>query len=254
MGGAGGAVRRGASRAIRARVTRSLRAAVGRGDEIEEGSVYCIRAPYTARRRPRYYRDRDDGVVFQPDVYREAARLADELGAVRVVDLGCGNAAKLVELHPRFDVVGVDVGQNLERCRARFDFGTWLEHDLDADGRLPIPEPDLRRSVLVAADVVEHLRHPERLLRELARVVPHATAVLISTPDRDLVRGPGHRGPPPNLAHAREWNIYEFAAFLAASGMRHGTVGHTRVTDRRPDRLTILATLRPDGPPLSVEP
>jgi SAM-dependent methyltransferase len=253
MGRRGAHVKPPGITSIPRRVAHRLTTMARGGERIREGSPYCIRAPYVARRRPRYYKDRG-GVVFQPDVYHRAVLLAEEAGSPRIVDLGCGNAAKLVELHPRFDVVGVDVGQNIARCRARFDFGTWVDHDLDAREPLPLDEAELRNAVLVVADVVEHLRHPERLLGELARVLSHAAGVLISTPERDLVRGVAHNGPPPNPAHVREWNIYEFSAFLAAVGLRRGSVELTRSTDTRPDRRTILATVLAGGPPLRVEP
>src|SRR5207253_3624972 len=93
---------------------------------------YFLPPGYRTRVEPSYFADTGDGVVvWQPDVYPEAASLARRLGARTIADVGCGTAEKLVELYPEFELVGVDYGPNLEVCRERYEFGSWLEVDLE---------------------------------------------------------------------------------------------------------------------------
>lgn len=215
---------------------------------------YFIKDGYRHRPEPEYARDIvDDAVVWQPDVYAEAARLADLLGASCIVDVGCGSGAKLVGLHPRFDVVGIDLaGPNLELCRRQYPFVEWLEHDVETHLSLPVPDAVLSRSVLVCSDVIEHLRHPERLLRKLRSALRVARAVVLSTPERDLTWGEDHNGPPPNPCHVREWSMRELDAFLDDVGFVHRSMALTRSNDSSNERKTILCLLFDDPAALQL--
>lgn len=205
-------------------------------------SSYCVKEGYQTREIPEYFHEVDGDVVWQPDVYGELGDFADRLGATRVIDVGCGSAAKLAALHPRFDVVGIDFGANLEVCR-RHAFGTWIEHDLESTEALPVDAELLRGSVIVCADVIEHLVRPERLLRALRQALEVAEAVVLSTPERDLTRGAEHLGPPPNPCHVREWSREELVQLLRSAGFAHVSAGLTRSNDHDPARHTILACL-----------
>mmetsp|Transcript_126749 Transcript_126749/g.405862 ORF Transcript_126749/g.405862 Transcript_126749/m.405862 type:complete len:210 (+) Transcript_126749:557-1186(+) len=78
-------------------------------------------------------------------------------------------------------------------------------------------------SIVIAAEVVEHLRRPRRLLRVLRRLLAPgggAVAAVLTTPDRDAWYDRRyHLGPPHNPAHVREWNATEFVRFLACEGL-----------------------------------
>lgn len=206
---------------------------------------YFIKQGYLHRPDPEYANDVENGgVVWQPDVYREAARLAELLDASCVVDVGCGGGTKLVALHPRFDVIGVDLpGPNLDACRARYPSLEWIEHDVESHRPLPVPDVVLARSVVVCCDVIEHLRRPERLLRKLRSTLPIARAVLLSTPERELTWGVGHNGPPPNPCHVREWTTSELTALLDDMGFRHRALSLTRTNDSHNEKKTILCRL-----------
>lgn len=207
-------------------------------------SGYFIKEGYRHRPDPEYALEDDHGVVWQPDVYPLAARLADLLGASCLVDVGCGNGAKLAALHPQFQLVGVDLpGPNLEQCRARYPFAEWLEHDFDTAAALPVAPVVLRRAVVVCSDVIEHLRRPEILLRQLRLTLDMAHAVVLSTPERDLTWGTEHTGPPPNPCHVREWASAELDALLADIGFAHRLMGLTRSNDSHDQAKTILCQL-----------
>ena len=210
------------------------------------GPTYFLPRDYRERDAPEYYDDAPPtGIVYQPDVYRTASRLARRSEATQIVDIGCGNGEKLAALRSRFDVVGVDFGDNLVRCRARYPWGEWLEHDLESLGSLPVGADRLRQSVLVCADVVEHLRHPERTLSALREALDHAEGVIISTPDRKRLSGSSLQGPPGNPSHVREWARDEFAALIKSAGFTHGLVTYTRPHTGTLARSTVMAILVP---------
>lgn len=212
---------------------------------------YCIRPGYSHRPFPEYFVDidADTGIICQPDVYRNAALVAHDLGATTVIDIGCGNGFKLDELSNRFAIVGVDLmGPNLDTCRERYPHGTWIEHDLDSDEPLPLDEDLLAQSVIINADVIEHLVRPERLVHKLRDALDRgALAIFLSTPERELTWGPAHNGPPPNPCHTREWTIHELGAFLEREGLEHGDLGLTRNNNFHNQLNTILAVLVRDA-------
>ena len=208
--------------------------------------TYFIRSDYRARATPAYFSDDAEqrvGLIWQPDVYASAARLAQRCAAQRLVDVGCGDGQKLAQFGSQFDLCGIDFGANIEACRRRYGFGAWIEHDLDAESLLPIPDDAHARTVLICSDVIEHLVRPDRLLLNLRKALESACALVISTPERDLSRGSADLGPPANPAHVREWTLEEFSAFLGWAGFTNGHVGLTRSNNRHGGRHTILAVL-----------
>ena len=213
---------------------------------------YAIRDGYTARPSPQYFADARQERTYQPDVYRDLGRIAARLGSARLIDVGCGNGAKLIGHREAFELVGVDYGANIEDCRARYDFGTWIEADLGSPGPLLQDTALLSGATLVCADVIEHVPAAEILVAKLAGALEHADALLISTPERAIVRGLGDPGPPRNQAHVREWTLRELGAFLRRSGLRHGTIGLTRPHDQTPLQQTIFAVYTRDAESLEA--
>jgi SAM-dependent methyltransferase len=206
---------------------------------------YSIRSGYTARDLPEYFDDDLGGVVWQPDVYGDAGRIAARVGARRIVDVGAGDGTKLAALHPAYDIVGIDFGANVERSAQRYPFGSWRHHDLDSPGPLPVTPEELAGAVVVCSDVIEHLRAPEILLDTLRATLGSASAVLISTPERDLWHGVRSSGPPRNRHHVREWSIREFEHLLRGAGFLHVSIGLTRANDQTEEAFTIQALVTP---------
>ena len=164
---------------------------------------------------------------------REAVALAlRDVGARRVVDLGCGEGALLRELvtDPSFtELVGVDVAaRELDRA------ARWVD-------RLPDQQRTrvtLRQSsatyrdpaiagfdALVLMEVVEHL-DPERLPALESTVFAHARpgAVVVTTPNAEFnglyeqLQPGGMRHPD----HRFEWTRAQFAAWATDLAERHG--------------------------------
>jgi SAM-dependent methyltransferase len=197
---------------------------------------------YRARREPAYFHDSrvDDPAVFQPDVNRDVARVAKALECTTIVDVGCGNGEKLAELRDRFDIVGFDYGANIDYCKSTYAFGRWIEVDLGTPAPLPLTADELRGAAVICADVIEHLPEPGLLVQRLRGALQHAEVVMLSTPERDLLYGDQHFGPPTNPTHVREWNTRELASYLRREGLHHGTVGLTRPVDHTTHMGTIL--------------
>jgi 2-polyprenyl-3-methyl-5-hydroxy-6-metoxy-1,4-benzoquinol methylase len=204
---------------------------------------FHIRPGYTSRQSPDYFPDLDEGVVWQPDVYRLLADLAGAMDCRRVIDLGCGRARKLVALHPAFEIVGVDMGPNLEHCREQFAFGNWVEADFELPTSLPAAAGASASSAVVCSDVIEHLVDPTALMAALRALLETAPFAIVTTPERDLTHGPGHDGPPPNPSHVREWNAPELASYAAACALDVAFVGLTASHSLSFDPQTTLLLL-----------
>ena len=154
---------------------------------------------------------------YQRHVYRWAAGLVLRRGLRSVLDVGCGPGTKLAEwIEPVCaDVEGMDqpsaVGIARARCRharlhavdlERPDIAAWRAFDL-----------------ILFVDVVEHLLDPDPALAMIRSLAHPRTLVLISTPDRDRVRGRGCREAV-KREHVREWSRREFLSFLRSRGLR----------------------------------
>jgi len=204
----------------------------------------CIKSGYRSRQSPDYFYDGQNQVVsYQPDVYPFAGYLAERFGCRYIIDVGCGTADKLVALYPRFEVIGIDFESNIDRCRQAYSFGQWLEVDLERPAQPSIAESVLAQAVIVCADVLEHLVDPTHVLALLRRWLDIAPIALLSTPERDLVRGPDHIGPPPNPSHVREWNLAEAERLLVSAAVNVEFIGLTASNDIGFEKKTILAVI-----------
>lgn len=184
---------------------------------------------------------------WQPDVYIGAAQLALTLGAKRIIDVGCGNGSKTIELAEVCPTIGIDRGANLERARERAPQLDWREHDLQDDADLPLAPGELAGSILINADVIEHLPDPAKLLGKFRRALDAVELILMSTPERHLTRGLRDDGPPGNPAHIQEWTAREFGALLRDAGLATHSLGLIRAHDRSDDIATIFVAIARDA-------
>jgi SAM-dependent methyltransferase len=183
---------------------------------------------------------------WQPDVYLAARGLAAALPARRVIDVGCGNGAKLIALAsgcPGVATIGIDHGTNLGRARASAPALDWRDHDLQGEATLPVSADELAGSVVVNADVIEHLPDPHKLLAQLRAAHAHAELILLSTPERHLTRGLRDPGPPGNPAHVQEWTVRELGALLRSEGLAMHSLGLIRAHDHSDRVATIFAAI-----------
>ena len=116
-----------------------------------------------------------------PDAsHRVVANAVRDQAAGRVLDLGCGSGRVAAELRQQGHfVVGVDIAPELETVQ-RVD--RLVVSDLEAG--LPDEVVDgAPYDVVLAADVLEHLRDPDRLLRDLHGVCTTDAILVASVPN-----------------------------------------------------------------------
>lgn len=125
-----------------------------------------------------------------------------------MLDAACGvgyGAAYLAE--GARQVVGVDVDQDsIAYARARYAlpnvrFEVMDVHQLDV--------PDASFDTVCSFETIEHVRDPERVLSELARVLRSGGALVISTPNARTTTLA-----PVNPHHRQEWSQNDFANLL----------------------------------------
>lgn len=230
---------------------RSLLKQYCRQDEFPVDNLPCqnffIKDGYISRVDNHYFEDilseNEGEIVHQPDIYPFAAFIARRLGCSHIIDIGCGRASKLVKLHPEFQVYGIDYGSNIQFCRERYPFGKWIEWDLNSAKPLVLDPDVVRTSVIVCADVIEHLTNPLNVLRTIKSCLRDAPIAIVTTPERDLVRGPRDLGPPSNPSHVREWNLAELQNLIESLGISPLFRGLTVNNDRNLEKKTSIFIL-----------
>ena len=113
---------------------------------------------------------------------RDTRRLVERhLHSSVVVDLGCGTG--LITRHLPPDSLAVDINTwNLARVMEHANDARPLQADAE---RLPLRDGSV--DSLVACEVLEHLPHPEAMLRECWRVLKTGGVFIGSVPSRHLV-------------------------------------------------------------------
>lgn len=167
--------------------------------------VFKIKRGYRSRRaKNKNLRTTDHA---QRKVYNWAANMCkrNKTGTRSVIDLGTGTGFKLIRYFGKCDTLGIDVEYRMQNLRGRYPERKWAAYDV----MNPVP---VVADLVLCVDVIEHVQDPRRLLDSImAGTWDHC---VISTPERDIVRGKKDKGPPKNRWHVREWNEAEFAAFL----------------------------------------
>lgn len=115
----------------------------------------------------------------------EAKKQHHYTGPVRVLDVGCGTGASVIDLKKLFgrgiEVIGVDVVElQIDIARNRLkEYGVWSEiHWYDGE-HLPFSEDSI--DVVYSSDVLGHVKDVSRWLRELYRVLkPDGSLVMFS--------------------------------------------------------------------------
>lgn len=150
--------------------------------------------------------------VYQIDVYKYVAQLIKASDIRNCLDIGCGCAYKLVKyIYPICkDITGIDREHAIRHCRRNYSLGEWYVDDLE-NPRFPV---ERKYELIICVDVIEHLAEPNHILNYIKHHSTAKTSIIISTPERDIVRGVGDFGPPGNPTHVREWNRKEFRSYL----------------------------------------
>jgi 2-polyprenyl-3-methyl-5-hydroxy-6-metoxy-1,4-benzoquinol methylase len=156
-------------------------------------------------------------ISYQWAVYQWANLVIKEKKIFRVADVGCGFAYKLHKLYrnnPNLELWGIDQPNAIALCKKHYSFGNWLGINLEKEPTVPPKKCGL----VICSDVIEHLENPDLLIEYLKTLVLDDGYILITTPERDILRGKGSLNCP-NAAHTREWNTKEFRAYLESRGL-----------------------------------
>lgn len=160
------------------------------------------------------YRHREDNVAvdtidskdkWQREVYERAAQVADEIGAATVLDVGCGSGYKLLKHFSHLTTVGTELEPMFSFLQERYPDRVWRRSQFDT-------VPAQHFDIVICADVVEHIPEPDELMAWLRDL--RFSRLFLSTPERRLVYGQDHDGPPRNPGHCREWTQDEFASYV----------------------------------------
>lgn len=163
-----------------------------------------------------YTCDTKTAAIYQVAAYAFGAKIAEKYKIKSILDIGCGYGEKLKRfIFPLCsDVTGIDTSHFITYCKKNYPFGTWILDDIEK------PKKKLKRTfdLIIASDIIEHLKNPDTLLTYIKKYAHEKTLIILSTPERDLVRGKKSYGPPENPNHVREWNKEEFAAYISSHG------------------------------------
>lgn len=156
--------------------------------------------------------------MYQFPVYQYAKKFIRSKNLRRVADVGCGVGKKLQFLKreiPSLEITGIDQINAINYCRDNYDFGSWLADDFE-NSKLELSN---KFDLIICADVIEHLYNPDILMAYIHKILSDDGYVILSTPERDLVRGLECKNSP-NSHHVREWNSDELIKYMEFSGFK----------------------------------
>jgi SAM-dependent methyltransferase len=154
---------------------------------------------------------------YQFPVYKYAKKLIQEKCIKEVIDVGCGTGTKLAFIHndlPTINFTGIDQKGAIEYCKEHYSFGNWYVDNIEESDK---SLGDIKGGLVICSDVIEHLLNPDILLGYLKGKVSKEGYILLSTPERDVLRGKDCTNSP-NKFHIREWNFEEMENYLLFRG------------------------------------
>jgi predicted TPR repeat methyltransferase len=176
-----------------------------------------------------YLDNKSSSEMYQTEVYKFAKQVITKNRLRNVLDIGCGFGEKLEEfIYPACsDITGVDAEHSVKFCKQNHAFGKWHVDNIE-NSSLDINK---KFDLIISSDVIEHLINPDKLLFYIKKYSHDNTFIIISTPERDMLRGKNSLGPPENKAHVREWNVSELQRYIESRGFK--ILKHFLVKDRR---------------------
>ena len=173
---------------------------------------------------------------YQLHTYKVAEEIAKNMVNPTAIDFGCGFAKKLVEIVEPLcrSVVGVDKKQIIDDCKRAYPESKtkWgvadLENSIENCGKFDL---------VICADVLEHLSHPEALVHTIANHLNNDGYAVISTPDVRTI-APGIKM---NPEHKQFWDESQFVCLLEGGGLK---VNELKMEKEVTDYISMIAICR----------
>lgn len=173
---------------------------------LQPGSKYSIKAGYHAAKHVEVFNDYENKDEWQRTVYESALELLIKMDGHTVIDVGCGSGFKLVKLFGNYHTTGIELASTCEWLVRKYPSGIWYDFE-------KVNPAEMVADLVICSDVIEHVKNPDSLMDFLKKI--QCRHLLISTPERDSIRGLRDFGPPQNTSHFREWNKEEFCGYVS---------------------------------------
>jgi 2-polyprenyl-3-methyl-5-hydroxy-6-metoxy-1,4-benzoquinol methylase len=207
--------------------------------------TYQLPKGYQINSNQEYYLDEtiDETLIWQPQVYSLALEMMLRSGIKNLIDIGSGNGKKLKPfLDAGINVHVFDFGDNLKFIAEEYSsYENISLHECNLEFSIPeLDDAITSDALIIASDVIEHIIEPHYFLQWLSAYSKKVSLMLISTPDRDKIRGYGSLNSPENKAHVREWNLNEFMCLMQEYSITNTLCGYTTVNNKFIDRSTLF--------------
>ena len=144
-------------------------------------NMYITEPGYVSRLKPPYFNDVTNS-LWQFSTYMSAGELARRYNAQYIIDLACGIGYKLSAFQKEFKLICIDYKENLKIVQRNYPFIDTIEVNLDDESKcqLNISQQILSQSVVISADVIEHLADPLRCYIKVLKVSQECDTFWIS--------------------------------------------------------------------------
>jgi hypothetical protein len=168
--------------------------------------LYGIKEGYHPADDIEIFDDRSNTDQWQLDVYKSAFRLFNNIDGKSVIDVGCGSAYKLLVMFGNFDTIGIELSEFCHWLLTNHHSKKWMAYETTNPNQLCT-------DMVICSDVIEHIKNPDELMDFIKKI--DFKFLVLSTPERNSMRGKIDFGPPENTSHYREWNDQEFREYAS---------------------------------------
>jgi uncharacterized protein (TIRG00374 family) len=121
-----------------------------------------------------------------------------------LIDIGCGSGVQIKEIGKMGYTLAIGIDVNLNAIRFARERSLPDTEFIIADSQY-LPIKSSRADKIICAEIIEHLKNPQLLVNEIARVLKKGGTVVITTPNDRSV-----------------WGIYEFLWDMVGRGRNYG--------------------------------
>lgn len=220
---------------------------MGASARVERPSGRATVGTHLGRRYEQHHRERRDQGDFVFVIDRIPLFRAAVGTGKRVVDLGCRSGALTRHFLEGNEVVGVDVDAAALAKAAELGVEPVL-----ADVEEPLPFDDASFDAVVAGELLEHLRFPDELVREIRRILRPRGVLVGSVPNAyrlqsrlRFLRGRPPEDDPTHLRLFSPGDLRELLAGFADVRLRYVDGRLRRLHPRLLARDLVFAAVRP---------